>query len=880
MDGHKRLTRKKISVPARDRQLAQKGHRATGNEEPEFPVFGEREQRDFDTSTHPIRIFDRETLRYLAVNDAALKLYGYTREEFLALTPLDTRHPEESEDFYATLREPTGYLRFREPRRHVTKDGRVIVVEIVIQDILYRGRNARSSLTMDVTKRIRGEQMLRQREQEFRALVSNAPDIIARFDRDLRYVYVNPAGTAATGLAPQMLLGKTNRELGMPAELVELWEADLRSVFASGREKKMEFAFPAPQDLRHYEARMVPEFNARHEVDTVLSIARDITKRKRAEEALRTSEEFSGRVIASSRDCIKVLDLDARLLSINVGGQRLLEIDDVTPLLSRPWLDFWRGADKEAARNAVVAAGRGATGQFEGYCATAKGLSKWWDVVVTPILGADGKPEKLLAISRDITKRKRAEGELKRQKKLLDTIIEHLPVGIAVKDANTLRYLLRNRMAAELTGLNNADVIGKRADEVYPPDLAEFIRESDHEALSNRGRTSSRVFRQRTGRSVRGLKVAVPDESGRHTHLVSIIEDLTDIERAQTALRRSEARLKQLISMSPAAIFSFSLDPTFATTYISENVTAQLGWAPSEFTGSPSFWFDHLHPDDQAAASEAVARIASDGRYVCEYRFRHKDGGWRWMHDESQVVHDADSTPREAIGIWMDVTAKREETEERLQRALRQRDALVREVHHRIKNHLQGIAGLLREKMPAYPAVAPLVESVVAQMKSVALVYGLQNGVDTAVSLGGMLAAICASLEGLLSCRIVRKWDAEQDGCVRVAANEAVPVAVALNELVFNAIKHCERNAGVAAVEVDYSEHGLRAEIHIANRGILPRGFDYARGAGCSTGLDLVKTLLGPKGNALALWTRGNMVETVLTLEEPLVALRAVQAAA
>lgn len=753
MDGRKRLTRKKVDA---HRQLAQRTGGGTGDEESEFPVFGEREQRDFEKSTHPIRIFDRETLRYLAVNDAALKLYGYRREEFLALTPLDTRHPEESEDFYATLSEPTGYLRFPGPRRHVTKDGRVIVVEIVMQDILYRGRKARLSLTRDVTEQMQMQELLQRREREFSALAENVPDIITRCDRCLRHVYVNPAVTAATGLPPEALIGKTNRALGMPVELVELWEASLRSVFASGREQKFEFAFPTKQGLRHYETRMVPEFGAGNGVETVLSIGRDITERKRVED------------------------------------------------------------------------------------------------------------------------------ELTRQKKLLDAIIEHLPVGIVVKDARTLRYLLRNRMAGELTSLNSTQTIGKRADEVYPPELAEVIRQSDREALS-RGAVvsvSSKLLWQLTGRVVRNLKVPVPDETGHHTHLVSIIEDLTDIEAAQGALRRSEERLKQLISMSPAAIFSLSLEPPFVTTFISENVTAQVGWQPSDFTGSPSFWLEHVHPDDRTAAAEAVAKIATDGRYTCEYRFRHKDGSWHWMHDMSHAVHDADGVPREGIGIWMDITAQREEAEKRLQRALRQRDALVREVHHRIKNHLQGVAGLLREKMHSHPAVAPIIELIVGQMKSVAVVYGLQNGVDTAVSLGGVLAAICASLESLLPCRIVRKWDSEQEGCLRLAANEAVPVAVALNELLFNAIKHCERDAGVATVEVDYSECGQKAEIRIANRGMLPRGFDYARGAGCSTGLDLVKTLLGPKGNALALWMRGSAVETVLTLGEPLVVPRTLQVAA
>jgi two-component sensor histidine kinase len=244
------------------------------------------------------------------------------------------------------------------------------------------------------------------------------------------------------------------------------------------------------------------------------------------------------------------------------------------------------------------------------------------------------------------------------------------------------------------------------------------------------------------------------------------------------------------------------------------------------------------------------------------------------------IERDAWNRPLRMIGGSQDITVHKRAEQERLAQIVRQRDALVREVHHRIKNHLQGLAGLLRQTAQEHPAVAALLETAVAQMKSVALVYGLQNGIDSAVPLVRILAAICESLEGLTPCRIVRKWDARRPGSLQLAPDEAVPVAVALNELVFNAIKHCERDAGMSMIEMDYSECGEKAEMHITNRGALPVGFDYATGAGCATGLELVKTLLGPKGNTLAIWTRGATVETALTLGAPLVTAQPLQTAA
>lgn len=128
------------------------------------------------------------------------------------------------------------------------------------------------------------------------------------------------------------------------------------------------------------------------------------------EEALRRSEELAARLIESSRDCIKVLDLNGHLLSMNAHGMTALEICDFGPLVGSPWIEFWDGQDREQARAAVEEARQGRVGRFTGFFATAQTKTpKWWDVSVTAILGKDGKPEQLLAISRDVTRLKEAE---------------------------------------------------------------------------------------------------------------------------------------------------------------------------------------------------------------------------------------------------------------------------------------------------------------------------------------------------------------------------------------------------------------------------------------------------------------------------------------
>jgi len=131
-----------------------------------------------------------------------------------------------------------------------------------------------------------------------------------------------------------------------------------------------------------------------------------------AEEAVRASEATRN-ILESSGDCIAVLDLDGRLLYMNRPGMSLMEIDDFTPFVGEDWLKSWGEAEGKAERASLTAAKAGHEGRFQGYRPTAKGTPKWWDVFVTPIRDAKGRPQQLVAISRDMTELNRVEQALR-----------------------------------------------------------------------------------------------------------------------------------------------------------------------------------------------------------------------------------------------------------------------------------------------------------------------------------------------------------------------------------------------------------------------------------------------------------------------------------
>lgn len=131
------------------------------------------------------------------------------------------------------------------------------------------------------------------------------------------------------------------------------------------------------------------------------------------ESSLRETRELNTRVLASSNDCIKVLDLDGKLSFMSEGGMRVMEVSDFNAIRGCPWPDFWQDQGNTDARSAIAAAQEGRAARFQGVAETLLGTRKWWDVQVTPMLDAEGRPEKILCISRDISATRQAEEQLR-----------------------------------------------------------------------------------------------------------------------------------------------------------------------------------------------------------------------------------------------------------------------------------------------------------------------------------------------------------------------------------------------------------------------------------------------------------------------------------
>jgi PAS domain S-box-containing protein len=125
----------------------------------------------------------------------------------------------------------------------------------------------------------------------------------------------------------------------------------------------------------------------------------------------------------------------------------------------------------------------------------------------------------------------------------------------------------------------------------------------------------------------------------------------------------AHVRLSQLLTSSPAVIYSYKATGDFAPTFVSQNIRERFGYEPEEYLEHSDFWRSRVHPDELAAVEAESIQLFKKGRHTVEYRFLKKDGTYCWVNDAQQLIRDENGQPAEVVGSWSDVTERKEAEE-------------------------------------------------------------------------------------------------------------------------------------------------------------------------------------------------------------------------
>lgn len=362
--------------------------------------------------------------------------------------------------------------------------------------------------------------------------------------------------------------------------------------------------------------------------ERVLGVNIDITERKRVEETLGQTQEMGRRIIESSNDCIKVLDLDGRLLYMNPNGQKVLEICDINAYLHTPWLDFWEGEHREAAAQAIARAKAGERGGFRGYSPTARGTPRWWDVVVTPITNLRGNVVQLLAVSRDITEHKLAEEALKDSEERNRATLEAIPDLMFLQNREGV-YLDYHTQNPHVLYVPPEQFIGKQLRDVLPPELAAQFYECFERALAT-GETQVQEYSLPMPDGSRWYEARIARCNGER--LLSIVRDITERRRAEDALRENENRVRLFVEHTPAAVAMFDREMRYLLTsrrWLKDN---KLG--EQDIIGRCHY---DVVPDIPERWREGHRRCLAGVVECCEEDvFQHPDGTFDWVRWETR----------------------------------------------------------------------------------------------------------------------------------------------------------------------------------------------------------------------------------------------------
>ncbi len=642
----------------------------------------------FENHPVPMLIYDLKTLGFLAVNEAAQEKYGYSRDEFLGMTIKDIRPLADIPRLKADVERARPALQHSGVWRHRLKDGTLIDVEITSHTLEYEGRQAVLVLAQNMTERTQAERVqqteeaLQICETRYRWLHESMRDCFVQTKMSGEIVDVNPAFLEMLGYTKEEVFKLRYQDItperwhAFELDLIETQILHLGHSIVYEKEYIKKDGTVFPIELRVFLLR-----DAEGQPFGMWAIVRDISERKRAENALRESEERVRHVLdgLGPHMFAGLLDLQGRVLLANQPALEAaaLRLEEVLgkPVESTYWWT-WSEAVGQRLRAAVERAAQGESVRYDEQIRVAEGQLIWLDFSIQPLRDETGRIRFLVPSGLVVTERKQAEDALRESEKQYRSISEDMPVLICcfLPDYK-ISYV--NRTYCEN--------FGKTPDELVGTSFLELIPESNHDAVKSNiasltidapvvSNEHQVIVPGQTIRWQKWINRAMFDEAGYIVGYQSIGEDITERKQAEGELKISENRYRRAQAIGHVGNWEYSLEN--AHFWGSEEAKKIYGFDPA----TPEFTTDEVEnciPERQRVHQALLDLIEKDSPYDLEFDIITKDKGeTKAIRSIAILEKDAEGKPLKVTGVIQDITAHKQveaalrESEERLRLAV------------------------------------------------------------------------------------------------------------------------------------------------------------------------------------------------------------------
>jgi PAS domain S-box-containing protein len=648
--------------------------------------------------------FSDFTGKFLYGNKKALEIVGYKRREllgknFLKLKLLDAKGMAKAAKLLALnkMGRATGPDEFVLTK----KDGTKSTVEIRTRITTVGGRKVVLGMVEDITERKETQEALRDSEEKLRKMFESATDGISVIDLNGVITEVNREAVMMHGFSSRdELVGKNALELVAPRDHDRV-TANMRRALKQGTVKSVEYTL-----LKADGSEFPGELSTSALKDAVgnwvghVTISRDITERKKAEQALIEAEEKYKNLVESVSDMIWETDEKGvfTFVSPRIKDTLGYEVDEVVG--KRRTLDFTpKGeAQKWLRRFAEINAKRRPFSGFEITHIHKNGNLVIFETSGTPFFDSNGDFKGFVGINKDITERKQAEEEIERQRAYFQQLFDNSPEGIALLD-DADRFVQVNRGFEQLFGYRSEELKGRPINEVIVPEgLGEEATALSQPALDNQIRRKETVRKRKDGSLVDVDVIGYPIQFDNQTvGVYAIYSDITERKRSEQALRESQEFSSSLLENSPNP--EFVVNPDTSVKYVNPAFEKLTGFSLDEITGieAPYPWWP-IEKREETTAGFKNAMVTGGRR--SERVFRKKNGERFWVViNSAPVMHEGKLIY--FLVNWLDITERKLAEEERMeleQKAhLASRLASVGEmaagIAHEINNPLTAVIG-------------------------------------------------------------------------------------------------------------------------------------------------------------------------------------------